>query len=258
VVKPAATNYFLPGQAPATALPPTAASKPQPTPTSNQRSPSPPTHRKPPRKKKPEGKIRHFNDEFSSQTGRFKVGGFVNDLKAAQLPAVHRGTGPYSSMYRMGAHPSDTPVNLLPGAMSPAPSQGASTTHQAAAARYPLVSTTASASSSRPAPSSNLGVQSKASGSKTSSKHRSSTTQSTTERPPGQPSEVNPQYYRRDYERDGNRSSSKGKEPSRASKDGASLTSRSNSYPQDSASSLNTNPNSGDNHASSSSRRASA
>jgi hypothetical protein len=259
-------NYFLPGQAPTVGPSPTPVDQSLPAPTSAQRSlsppcpPSPPTRRKAPssRKKKSEGKIRHFNDQFSSQTGRFKVGpGFVHDPKAVEPLPVNHGSGPYSSMYRMGTDSSSTSMTPIGGNMLTAPPQAAP--HQAARTGYPPMGTTSHGSSSaEPSRSTDMTTpasQRKASTSKSSSsKHRNSTKLSQT-------SEANHQYYRRDYEKDQNpHGSSKEKQKALRSlkgrsKESASSTPRSRSRPHDSASpalsttTLHTNP--GDNHASS-------
>ncbi|KZP18694.1 hypothetical protein FIBSPDRAFT_1045998 [Athelia psychrophila] len=118
---PVAT-YYLPGQIPvATATPPSHINGYiHPIPAQRSLSPprpAPPTQSTPrpnpnPRKKKTE-KPRHFNDSFAAQTGRFKVGpGFVHEPEAAQAPATRRGSGPYSSMYRMTASPSPSMATL--------------------------------------------------------------------------------------------------------------------------------------------------
>jgi hypothetical protein len=192
------------------------------------------------------------------------VGGFVNNPEAVN-PPVHHGTGPYSSMYRMGADSQTTSSfkNMSPASI---PHQGASTFH-------PPSGTTpqdTSVRSSRSAKSSNKTTpasQPKASSSKTASKYRSSTKQSTTEQQSGQTSHapgVNSQHYRRDYERGSNiqePSKEQAKTPASSkgrSKHGTLSTSRPHSHPQDSASpslSANTVHSSpGENHTSSSSR----
>jgi hypothetical protein len=262
--KPAA-NYFLPGQAPVAGPSRTPAGPVPPAATSSQRSPSPAPSRQPPppptrrkstpssRKKKSETKTRHFNDEFSYQTGRFKVGpGFVNDPQAVGPPPIVHGTGPYSSMYRMGVDAPGAPMTAAVSAsVTPAPLRPSSKSHQPANTYNP----TASPSMTTPAP------QPKASGSKTpsSSKHRSSAKQSTTQRHPqqtNQASTVNPQYYRRDYDRDDSMQGSSREKPgasgsSRRRPNDSSMP-RTDSQPRDapspspSTTTLQTNP--GDNH----------
>lgn len=262
-----AVNYFLPGQAPVAGPSRTPAGPAPPAATSSQRLPSPspswqppppPNRRKPTsssRKKKSETKTRHFNDEFSYQTGRFKVGpGFVNDPQAVEPPPIVHGTGPYSSMYRMGVDPPGAPMTAaISASVSPVPPQP-SKPHQPANTYHP----TASSSMTTPA------SQPKASGIKTpsSSKHRSSAKQSTTQRHPeqtNQASTVKPQYYRRDYDRDDNMQGSSRETPgasgtSRARPKESSIP-RTDSQPRDapspSLSSITLQNNSGDNYASS-------
>ena len=214
---PKPVSYFLPGQAPVAGPSSAPVDEPLPTPTLTQRSRSP-SWAPPPatqpksfsKKKKTEGKKRHFNDAFSSQTGRFKVGpGFIHDPKALTPPLANRVTGPYSSMYRMGADTTDTLATSLAGSGTPAPH---SNSHQAAStsAGHPPVGATLSDSSAarRSTVSSDMtypSSQPRTSGSKMpSSKHRSSIKQSTSQRQLGQTSqasETNPQYYHRDSER---------------------------------------------------------
>lgn len=284
--KPIASNYYLPGQAPlptpapASAPPPAFVAPSQihastPVPLSQGLQPPlqpPPTTQLPPssrknsssRKKKSDGTTRHFNDQFSTQTGRFRLGSApvqpqMAQTKAAQPPPTSYGPGPYSSMYRMETNaPTSVVVNTV--LAQPAPKSRKTTQTSR--------STTSNAASSSTGPSPAHTSQSKASGSKqTSTKNRSSTKQGTSQRQSGRtkdPSGSQTQYYRRDYEKDtsthasssNTRTSSKGR-----SQGSATPTSRYGSQPphtqeapSPSLSTATLNTNSGDNHASSTGR----
>lgn len=264
-------NYFLPGQAPISASPPSStstlvpATAPSPTPTLHttysptpspavQPSPSPaPSSRSAPRRKavsvsslstprnkKSEGKARHFNDKFANQTGRFKIGApSSQDSEGSQRPAITHGSGPYSSMYRMEM---GSPVIQVASGSS-APSQPSSRSRKAAQTHQ---TSTSGASHSQPgARPSNAGTvasfgastpQPKASGSKSStSKHRSSTKQSATNPAPSS----HPQHYRHDYERENasHTTSRNGQNSNTRSQASVASTPRHHSHPREAASS---------------------
>lgn len=153
------------------------------------------------RRKKAEGKARHFNDQFSTQTGRFKVSSEpVHDPTAVQRTApTTYGSGPYSSMYRMVTDSPGTITTSVAGSVSPAPSLPSS--GRSSGGNYssagPSRSTASLSYATSPA-------QPRASGSKSStSGRRDSTRQNTVHQQPVQPSQTSgSQYYRRDYDRD--------------------------------------------------------
>jgi len=214
--KPA--SHFLPGQAPVTVPVPVSVPAPTPAPARPQTTgpplPSPqplPSSAKTAarrtsssRRKKAEGKARHFNDQFPTQTGRFKINTEpVHNPAVQQPPPMTRGSGPYSSMYRMVPDSPRTLMSSVSGSVSPAPSLQASSSRSKGQS---FGDSQSSAGPSRSASSNHVtsSVHPKTSSSKSSSsKFRSSTKQSTVHQQSVQPNQSSgSKYYRRDYGRD--------------------------------------------------------
>jgi hypothetical protein len=84
-------------------------------------TPATPAPRERNAKHKAKSKARHFNDEFSSQTGSFRLKGYINNPNASSLePLTCHGAGPYSSMYRAAVQTPGRAVSIT-GIPSPAP-----------------------------------------------------------------------------------------------------------------------------------------
>jgi hypothetical protein len=164
-VTPTPPSHFLPGQAP---------SQPSPPP------PPAPTKKPTPSKQKAGRKTRHFNDEFSSQTGRMRLKNYVNDVREPSAPPICHGSGPYSSMYR--ATSDTTTMSMLLGQSSP----------EAQTTSFAVKHTAGKKMKPNEVPSKSGPRRQKSEPNTTSHEPSSS----------GAPSPASGQYYRRDYDKD--------------------------------------------------------